>query len=256
MGARYGAGSTRGRKVTGSDEPLYEPIDKGLTYTPPTNAQLDRQRLYIAAAYHRKKKDEQQQAQSVGKGLVSMAALKTGAKTADAALSTGIKAAKPKLLQGAKAATSTPARAALTAGGAGIAAGSLIATGGAKAAQPPMAPLPYSYPFNKADRRRAFDPEGQRQRRVGMAESALLLGGGYAGQRGFRGIQRDTRELRSQRIQDAVTKPMTTVGSKVGRKAIAVSRRNGALLAGGAAAIAASGGVRHWGNTTQGRTYR
>ena len=195
----------------------------------------------------------------VGKGLVSMDSLKQGAKVAGFNAKVAGTLAAPKVKQAARAATATPGRKALTAAAGGALGGAALTRG----QQPqPLYVAPYSQGFGKAYRR--YDPERNRQRRAGAAEATLAIGGGYAAHRGVRGIQRDTKELREDKVRRGVGPGKKlgggvieqTVGSKYGRRAIAVSRRNGLLVGGGLAGIAAAGGVGHWQNSNRGRTYR
>lgn len=224
MAARYGTGSTRGRKITGPDTPLYEPAP------------------VIKSA----------RGQAVAKGLVSMASLKTGAKTAGFNAQVGAALAAPKVKAAGKAAVATPGRKLATAGAGGAAAGAALA-GSRPAQAQPIYVAPYS---GMAKAYRQHDPEHQRQQRLGAAQAGLVLGGGYAGHRGVRGIQADTKKLRETNVRNGVGAKDTKLGTLYGRRAIAVSRRNALLTGGGAAAIAAAGGVRHHANSNKGRTYR
>jgi len=302
MAARYGAGSARGRRVTGSDAPLLEPIGKGWgadvsraarkTAAPKARSKYARDPDAGARSEHqhyqrawRKFTTLQERSNSgqkispmrsrsfapiesalpeyggrtgsnwefngnrrVRKGI-GMSALKNGAKAADFNAKVAGALVKPKIASGIKTATSTPRNALITGAVGGTAVGGLVATGGMRRQQPQPT-------FGKADSYRRYDPEGRRQRRLGMGESALALGGGYAGHKGFRGIQAETKALRASKLRTEVGKPDVTVERKIGRKAIAVSRRNGLLFGGGAAAVGAAGALHHYGNTNRGRTYR
>ena len=224
MAARFGNAVSRGHRITGDDAPLY-------------------------------------QAAPVAKGI-GMSQLKNGAKAAGFNAKVAGTLAAPQVKAGMKAATSTPKRK-MAVAGAGGALGGAAMTGNRQPT--PVYVAPYSQQFgkgwgegNRSVRKlyRQYDPEHRRQRRMGNAEAGLTLGGGYAVHRGARGVQRETRELRDTKIQDRPTKPMTSVERKFGRKAIAVSRRNGALVAGGLGAFAAAGGVARHANNNKGRTYR
>lgn len=103
-------------------------------------------------------------------------------------------------------------------------------------------------------RYRDYNPEHRRQRRIGMAEAAAVGGGGAALGFGVKGTAKDTKKLRALEIANPGRSGITTVGaSHAGRGAIALSRRNGALVLGGGAALAGAGALRRWAESNRGR---
>jgi hypothetical protein len=111
-------------------------------------------------------------------------------------------------------------------------------------------------------RRREYEPEHRRQRRLGMYEAGLAGGGiGSAGY-GAHLIRSDTKKLRESGIRtQTVNDQGKTVQGKdlklgktpVGRGTIKLSRRSGALVGGGLAALAGAGAVRHHAESSRGR---
>ena len=97
---------------------------------------------------------------------------------------------------------------------------------------------------------RYYDPEGRRQRRLGLAEAALLGTGGALAFRGGRGALKTTKLIRGATVTGE------SGGSIVPKKLLAVTRRDLAQLGGGATAIGAAGAVDYHGNHPRGRQWR
>lgn len=105
-------------------------------------------------------------------------------------------------------------------------------------------------------RYRDYNHEHRRQRRIGMAEAALIGGGGTAAGFGGHGIYRDTKALRGLEIAKPGRSGIERVGqSAAGRGAVALSRKNGLLLLGGGAGLAGAAGLRRWAEGNRGRAY-
>lgn len=229
MAARYGAGSSRGRRVTGSDEPLYEPVGKSVALEVLGSLAGD------AAVDGMRGMSRRQRAAAAG----------TAATAAMTLPALGVHRARKQREKFANSPEGKARRAAAT-----------------RLVDARMSSDRRTIGIGKAYRR--YDPESNRQRRVGAAQAGLVLGGGYAGTKGVQGIRHETKELRGDKLRRGVAPGKKlgggvieqSVQSKYGRKAIAVSRRNGVLVGGGAAAIAAAGGLHHWANSNRGRTYR
>ena len=110
-----------------------------------------------------------------------------------------------------------------------------------------MKPAPKTmggFPVKKRD----FNPEHRRQRRLGAYQSALLLGGGLAAQRGTRGMIKTTRSARAAAELLRGKKGDVPALSR----GILASRRDLAYIGGGTAALTGAEAVRHHSNSKRG----
>jgi hypothetical protein len=112
-------------------------------------------------------------------------------------------------------------------------------------------PQPKYGDFKKRD----YNPEHRRQRRLGMAEAALVGGGLFSAVRGGRGIVR-TSQL-GRKIGGVTAKDKDSVRElhSALKHGITARRRDLAYAGGGATAIGAAGGLHAWGEGHRGRAW-
>lgn len=113
-------------------------------------------------------------------------------------------------------------------------------------------------------RYRDYNPEHNRQRRIGAAQATLGLTGAGALGYGGREVFRDTKKLRDQEITTravnsqgkSVPGPNKKLGElPIGRGSLKLGRRNAAVLAGGGLALAGASGIQRWSKGNRGRAY-
>lgn len=103
---------------------------------------------------------------------------------------------------------------------------------------------------------RAYTPEHRRQRRLGIYEAGLGIGGAAATTQGVREARRDTQRLHNLTLGEKIRGKEVRVGeSEAGRNAIRIKARPGALIGGGLAALAGVGAVRHHAESNRGRPW-
>lgn len=110
-------------------------------------------------------------------------------------------------------------------------------------------------PKRRVAKARYYDPEHARQRRIGMGQAALLLGGGALGFRGGRGLLRTTRGARA--IAGVTGRDVEQVRDLRAalKTGVAVTRRDLAQLGGAGAALTGAESLRQHANSRRGRAY-
>jgi hypothetical protein len=89
-----------------------------------------------------------------------------------------------------------------------------------------------------------------------MAEATLVGTGGTALGFGGHGAYGDTKKLRALQLRNIAGKNSVTLGDiPQGKHAIAVTRRNAGLLAGGALALGGAASLRRWAEGNRGRAH-
>ena len=102
---------------------------------------------------------------------------------------------------------------------------------------------------------RYYDPEHRRQRRFGMTETALAIGGGALAAHGIAGKvgMRATTKIARQSVEESTK---AKHGLDVSSKLLATSRRSAAETAGGAGLVAGASGLHYHGNHSRGKSWR
>ena len=95
---------------------------------------------------------------------------------------------------------------------------------------------------SEVSKTRNYDPEHRRQRRLGMGQAALLMGGGTSAGFGVKGAMKDTETVRRG-----------VSGGKNLKRLVAASPRNLALLGGGIAGVGGAGAIQQHANSRRGK---